>query len=237
MYISPLFCMGCNDGPRVLGTSKAEGVTNLPVHRHTPRHIRTKYQELPPLHGSYWTPSIFHLQCKQKNASVRNKNDNLPFNSFRQSSWPVAVCHIHRRRGVLWRDLIQPRLDPEAGFGEHLLSLGVARLRDEVWWGTDGGNASTIRGTEYLAVAGMGTGDSDSLPAVKRLLADRERLKAAEDDARERGRGLWAESPESRGRDVAAVAMEKDGDDNGQRRSRGKYWWVGRAILGLFRRG
>lgn len=157
--------------------------------------------------------------------------------SFRQASWPVAVCHLHRRRGVLWRDLIQPRLDPEAGFGEHLLSLGVARLRDEVWWGTVGGNASTIRGTEYTAVAGMGTGDSDSLPAVKRLLADRERLKTAEDEARESGRGLWGELPEGRDRDGAAVVVEKDGDGDGQRGSRGKYWWIGRGILGLFRRG
>lgn len=161
----------------------------------------------------------------------------IVLDSVRQASSPVAVCHIHRRRGVLWRDLIQPRLDPEAGFGEYLLSLGVARLRDEVWWSTGGGNASKIQGTEYIAVAGMGTGDTDSLPAVKRLLADRERLKAAEDEARESDRGLWGELPEGRDKDGAAVVVEKDGHGNGQRGSRGKYWWVGHGILGLFRRG
>ena len=109
------------------------------------------------------------------------------------------------------------------------MSQGVARLRDEVWWGVGAGGDTTAR-----SAAGMGTGDSESLPALKRLLADRDRLEAAENGARKAGRGLWAGSPPSEGRDATSAAAAAEGGGDGDRAGGGKRsWWVGRALSRL----
>lgn len=101
---------------------------------------------------------------------------------------PVAVCHIHRRRGVLWRDMFQSPLDPKAGFGERLVSDGLATLREERWW------------------ARRTAGDKDDpkqpLPPPEHLHEDHERFVAAEKDAQREKRGLW-ELPQ----DEAAVSQ------------------------------
>ena len=121
---------------------------------------------------------------------------------------PVAVCHIHRRRGVLWRDVLQPRLDPGAGFGEYLVSEGLARVREEVWWTPDSSNprsasAATAAtkaaaqthhhstGVAGSAPVGAGDDSGEPFPALKRLLDDRERLLAAEQSAELAKRGAW----------------------------------------------
>lgn len=117
-----------------------------------------------------------------------------------QASWPVAVCHVHRRRGVLWRDILQPRLDPKAGFGEYLLSEGLARFREELWWSPDYDTPTTKTATapthHHLTGGASATRETNdarqSSPALKPLLEDRERFVAAEENAELAKKGLWA---------------------------------------------
>lgn len=149
-----------------------------------------------------------------------------------QVSGPVAVCHIHRRRGVLWRDMLQSRIDPRAGFGEYLLSQGLARLREEQWWAAVDSNslnpasaaaASTLATSPASAqthhhrtgAASTGWGGDDSeqpVPALERLLEDHEIFVAAERDAQRTSRGLW-DLPQREegggGRDSAAAGGAK----------------------------
>lgn len=149
-----------------------------------------------------------------------------------KSSWPVAVCHIHRRRGTFWGDLVKPRLDPKAGFGEHLLSEGLARLREELWWVTDDNpsTTTTTTSTTTSATRTMAWRDtSEPLPALKFLLEDRERLASAEEDAEDARRGLWAALDESDGKDGA-----RDGGSGKIQTNR--MGWVVRALGKVFRR-
>ncbi|CAM9509845.1 unnamed protein product, partial [Ascophyllum nodosum] len=159
-----------------------------------------------PLVGNYCDAELLFREQQLAPPAGGLGSAGFGFGGGSQAPLPVAVCHIHRRRGVLWRDLIQPRLDPQTGFGEHLVSQGVARLRDEVWWGVGAGGDTTAR-----SAAGMGTGDSEYLPALKRLLTDRDRLEAAENGARKADRGLWAGSPPSEGRDPTSAAAAAEG--------------------------
>eukprot|EP00903_Cladosiphon_okamuranus_P016891 g15573.t1 len=143
-----------------------------------------------------------------------------------QASRPIAVCHIHRRRGVLWRDILQPRLDPKAGFGEHLLSEGLAVLREEVWWAPrpitpspDSEDATTEASTQAHPRSAAGdapvvTDGHDSkqpFPALRRLLEDRERFVAAEKSAELARRGLWElTTHEELGREKTASGMVRE---------------------------
>lgn len=69
---------------------------------------------------------------------------------------PVAVCHIHRRRGF-WRDMVpRARPDPTTGFGERLISEGLGRLREEHWW---------IYGYRDTAGAGLRPGTRRARPS------------------------------------------------------------------------
>lgn len=104
------------------------------------------------------------------------------------------MCHIHRRRGVLWRNILQSRLDPKAGFGEYLLAEGLARFREELWWALDYNNPTpTLDHSTDDASATQETNDSgQSSLSLKRLLEDRERFVAAEESAELAKKGLWA---------------------------------------------
>ncbi|CAM9874122.1 unnamed protein product [Scytosiphon promiscuus] len=115
----------------------------------------------------------------------------------RDASTPVAVCHIHRRRGVLWRDVLQSTLDPEAGFGERLVSDGLAIMREERWWAADPSAesaeaAATTESTEHVKSTAGDEGESQQiLLCPKRFREDLERFVTAQEDARREGRGLW----------------------------------------------
>lgn len=167
-----------------------------------------------------------------------------------QASRPIAVCHIHRRRGVLWRDTLQPRLDPKAGFGEHLLSEGLAVLREEVWWapgynapGPGSADATTEASAEAhqrstggdARAARDGDDPGQPFPALKRLLEDRERFVAAERSAELARRGVWELTPrEDTDREKAAAGMGGGGAmSTGLQRSAA----VVRAFMGFFGRG
>lgn len=173
-----------------------------------------------------------------------------------QIARPIAVCHIHRRRGVLWRDILQPRLDPKAGFGERLLFEGLAVLREEVWW-APGYNASPPGAVDSTTEAsthahhrrstgGGGGGDApvvrdgdDSeqpFPALKRLLEDRERFIAAEKSAELAKRGVWELTPrEDGGRDKAAAGVGGGGVMSTGLKQRSAA--VARAFVSFFGRG
>lgn len=102
---------------------------------------------------------------------------------------------------------MQSRLDPKAGIAEHLLSEGFAILREEVWWtpGYDRPGASAAATTSRASaqqshrrstgsdasVTRDGDDSEQPFPALKRLLADRERFVAAEQSAQLAKRGLW----------------------------------------------
>lgn len=143
---------------------------------------------------------------------------------------PVAVCHVHRRRGVLRRDWLQSSLDPKAGLGEHLLLEGLATLREEKWWAGDDNSAFPAGKTAAAPFAGSGgSGRSDSYrpPALQRLVADRARFASAEERAERERRGLWAEFVETIGEE--AGARERKG-----KRWRGRSASVVRVLKDLF---
>ena len=143
---------------------------------------------------------------------------------------PVAVCHVHRRRGVLWRDWFQSSLDPKAGLGEHLLLGGLATLREEKWWAGDNSNASlaaTTAPAHFADIAGSGGTDSYHPPALQRLITDRARFVSAEEKAEREKRGLWAEF------------VETGGEGTGTGEGTGRGWRdrsasVVRVLKGLF---
>lgn len=147
-----------------------------------------------------------------------------------KASWPVAVCHVHRRRGVLWRDWFQSSLDPKAGLGEHLLLEGLATLREEKWWAGDSSSASPAATTavaHFVDTAGSGGTDSYHPSALQRLVADRARFASAEERAERERKGLWAEF------------VEMGGEGAGTGKSAGRSWRdmsasVVRALKGLF---
>ncbi|CBN74660.1 expressed unknown protein [Ectocarpus siliculosus] len=166
-----------------------------------------------PLVGVYCDAEL--LFREQRSAASPSATSGVGFGigATEQVSGPVAVCHIHRRRGVLWRDMLQSRIDPRAGFGEYIISQGLARLREEQWWAaadcnglnpasaavaaavrpaTSAASAQTHRHRTGAASTGWGGDDSEQpFPALKRLLEDREIFVAAEGDAKRASRGLW----------------------------------------------
>ncbi|CAB1114923.1 unnamed protein product [Ectocarpus sp. CCAP 1310/34] len=186
-----------------------------------------------PLVGFYCDAEL--LFREQRSAASPSATAGVGFGvgATEQVSGPVAVCHIHRRRGVLWRDMLQSRIDPKAGFGEYLISQGLARLREEQWWAaadrngltpapavvtaaarpTSAVSAQTHRHRTGAASTGEGGDDSEQpFPALKRLLEDREILVAAEGDAKRASRGLWdlpQRGGEGGGRDSAAAGRAK----------------------------
>lgn len=111
-------------------------------------------------------------------------------------SEPIAVCHLHRRRRVFWRQLLQTRLDPHGGFGEYMLAQGVARLREEHCWADSNKNerrrSSSVRTIEGKVQAEKTGVNFESRSARQPLLLDRERFTVAEANAKTAGRGLWA---------------------------------------------
>lgn len=151
---------------------------------------------------------------------------------------PVAVCHIHRRRGVLWRDLIQSSLDPKAGYGERLVSQGDARLREEKWWATADPNSRTsppvsagLKTTKVQSTAestttarsrkhspkveilAAGDGKDFQRPpaAVERSNEDRDRFVTAEECAQHESRGLWGLQQREATNDRSAFSAAKRG--------------------------
>lgn len=126
----------------------------------------------------------------------------------------MAVCHVHRRRGVLWRDWFQSSLDPKAGLGEHLLLAGLATLREEKWWAGEGSIASpaaTTTAAHFSDTADSGGSDSYHPPALQRLIADRARFASAEERAKRERTGLWAEFVEPGGGGAAAGEIAERG--------------------------
>ncbi|CAM9973239.1 unnamed protein product, partial [Ectocarpus sp. 8 AP-2014] len=187
-----------------------------------------------PLVGGYCDAEL--LFREQRSAASPSATSGVGFGvgATEQVSGPVAVCHIHRRRGVLWRDMLQSRIDPRAGFGEYIISQGLARLREEQWWAaadcnglnpasaavaaalrppTSAASAQTRRHRTGAASTGWGGDDSDQpFPALKRLLEDREIFVAAEGDAKRASRGLWdlpQRGEQGGGRDSAAAGRAK----------------------------
>lgn len=152
---------------------------------------------------------------------------------------------------MLWRDILQPRLDPKAGFGEHLFSEGLAVLRDEVWWAPgynppspDSEDTTTEARTQAHPQSAGGDAplirdgdDSEQpFPALKRLLEDRERFVAAEKSAELARRGVWELMPhEELGRDRTAAGMARDGVLSMGLKQRSAA--VVRAFMNFFRRG
>lgn len=160
-----------------------------------------------------------------------------------QASWPVAVCHIHRRRGVLWRDILLPRLDPKAGFGEYLVAEGLSRFREELWWDPDYNNPTTKKATASALQHSTGrasiTAEVDnsgqSSPTPKPFLEDRERFVAAEESAELAKKGLWASTQhEAVDGDETAAAMDVGG--GAAKILRGRLAGFVRALKALFGR-
>ncbi|CAM9970811.1 unnamed protein product, partial [Hapterophycus canaliculatus] len=175
------------------------------------------------------------------------------------ASMPVAVCHIHRRRGVLWRDVFQAPLDPKAGFGERLISDGLATLREEQWWTTDSNPNSAAAGAAPTATkstrASMGTtrtrqqliddavfttGDEDD--SQKRLHApngfheDLERLAASAEDAQRERRGIWGLQQHEAAVSLGAAGAAKRGGGSAMKGLRDRAAGVVRDVKGLFGR-
>lgn len=165
----------------------------------------------------------------------------------RQASTPVAVCHIHRRRGVLWRDILQSSLDPEAGFGERLISDGFATIRKEQWWPT---NPNSNSAKEAAAAAPTTTKSADdakstamdgddfqqSLSAPKRFQEDLKRFVAAEEDARREKRGIWGLPQDEAPGGQSAVGAADRGDGGAMKGLSDRVARVVRAVTGLFGR-
>lgn len=177
---------------------------------------------------------------------TQRSSRSLPPPFGRQASLLIAVCHIHRRRGVLWRDIFQPRLDPTAGFGEHLLSEGLAILREEVWWapGYNTPSLGSADATTEASAQARSTGrdarvirDGDSseqpFPALKRLLEDREKFVTAEKSAELARRGVWG-SPRHEDADRDKVG-DRDGLSSTGLKERSAA--VVRAFVAFFGRG
>ncbi|CAM9372021.1 unnamed protein product [Ectocarpus fasciculatus] len=191
-----------------------------------------------PLVGFYCDAELLFREQRSAASSGASSGAGFGVGATEQVSGPVAVCHIHRRRGVLWRDMLQSRIDPRAGFGEYLVSQGLARLREEVWWAAADCNslnpASTAaaaaaaaasrpatstasaqthhHGTGAASTSGGGDDSNQPFPALKRLLEDREIFVAAEGDAKRASRGLWdlpQFGEEGGGRDSAAAGGAK----------------------------
>ncbi|CAM9474739.1 unnamed protein product [Ectocarpus sp. 4 AP-2014] len=205
-----------------------------------------------PLVGHYCDAEL--LFREQRSAASPSATSGVGFGvgATEQVSGPVAVCHIHRRRGVLWRDMLQSRIDPRAGFGEYLISQGLARLREEQWWATADRNglnpasaavaaasrptsavsAQTHRHRTGAASTGGGGDDSEQpFPALKRLLEDREIFVAAEGYAKRASRGLWdlpQLGEEGGGRHSAAAGRAKSLTDG--------VAGIARVLIGLFGR-
>ncbi|CAM9294240.1 unnamed protein product [Ectocarpus sp. 13 AM-2016] len=205
-----------------------------------------------PLVGLYCDAELLFREQRPAASPSATSGVGFGVGATEQVSGHVAVCHIHRRRGVLWRDMLQSRIDPRAGFGEYLISQGLARLREEQWWATADRNGlnpssaavaaasrpksavSTQTHRHRTGAASTGESGDDSeqpFPALKRLLEDREIFVAAEGDAKRASRGLWnlpQRGEEGGGRDSAAVGRAKSLIDG--------VAGIARALTGLFGR-
>lgn len=144
---------------------------------------------------------------------------------------------------MLWRDILQSRVDPKAGFGEYLLSEGLARFREELWWVPDYNDPTAKDATAPALHHSTGrasiTPEMDnsrqSSPALKRFLEDRERLVAAEDSAELAKKGLWA-LPQHEAVDGHETAGATDIGGSAAKSLRGKSAGVVRALKALFGR-
>lgn len=103
-------------------------------------------------------------------------------------------------------------------------------MREELWWATDDNPSTTTTTSTTSATSAVASrAASERLPALKRLLDDRERLASAEKDAERARRGLWAALYKSGEQDGA-----KDGGNRKIQTTR--TGWIVRALAKLFGR-